>query len=1012
MYKVTWCVLLVLHLLPAFAQQTIIQQSNEKLYFDGLTLFQEKDYRAAAMLFNQYQESSTDQYYQTEAQYYLAMTAMRLGDKAGVVALNDFVSQNENHPLSSVANFNLGNNAFDKKDYSAVLAYYNRVSEDQLDKESLITYTFKRGYASMIKEDNDQAIKDFKQVSYYKKTYFQESVYYLGLIYSNDENYSEALSALSEADDSEGPYSSLITELIANIYYQTDDYTKLISYATQKLTESATPTNRTLHRLLGETYFKKSEYRQASRHFQRHLDFSKSKMDADGYYKLGYSYYQIKEDQKAIDNFKVAALEKGDLGQNSSFYLGKLYLKTNNYSYALSAFKNAISEGDNASMKEEASFLVGKINYSTKQYAEAIASLNDFKKTYPKSQWKVESSELLTKSYLKTSDYSQAITYIESTETKTPLIKEAYQSVCFYKAQQLYNDSRFIESIDFFKKSLTYKIAPKVTSEAYYLLGEAYSVTNQPDLAKQAFLNCRAITTSTQWGILSLYGLGYLEYNQKQYADAEVDFKSFISAISTTHAFYGDAKMRLADCFFVQKKYDQAIKTYESVQNNARLSQDYISYQIGVTQALNNQPEKARSSFARVITFQGKSAYKDNALFQTGESHISEAAFLKATDNYSQLINNYPESQLVPFSYIRRALCFYNLNQNEGARRDYDFILQNYISHEVANSALLGMQELIKRGVDIPDFDNYMNAYREANPDDGSLEVVAFEAAKNKYYAQNYSNAIKDLNTFLSKYPESSFRLDAQYFIADSYYRLNDWNNAAIQFEILANGESNAYTSRSLDKRGKSLLSIKDYQAAISNYRQLLKISSNRKEQYIGREGLMLTFFESNKPDSALFYANILLNEEWRPVGVDESIWLIKGKILFGKKEYSKATDEFIKVVNGPLDEKSAEAKYYLAKVFYEQDAYKRSLESLFDLNRNYGSYGHWIGKSFLLIADNYIALGELLQAKATLKSIIDNSPEKEIVDEANKKLLAVDVAEKAVLIQDTVELDSLSTGK
>ncbi len=146
----------------------------------------------------------------------------------------------------------------------------------------------------------------------------------------------------------------------------------------------------------------------------------------------------------------------------------------------------------------------------------------------------------------------------------------------------------------------------------------------------------------------------------------------------------------------------------------------------------------------------------------------------------------------------------------------------------------------------------------------------------------------------------------------------------------------------------------------------------------------------------------MILKGDWKPVGVAEQVALIKGKALFAQAKYALATDEFIKVLNGPVDENAVEAKYFMAKVLFQQQAFNKSLEMLFDLNRNYGSYPYWIGKSFLLIADNYLALGELLQAKATLKSIIENSPEKDIVEEARKKMKNVEVAEKSVLAQDT----------
>jgi hypothetical protein len=63
------------------------------------------------------------------------------------------------------------------------------------------------------------------------------------------------------------------------------------------------------------------------------------------------------------------------------------------------------------------------------------------------------------------------------------------------------------------------------------------------------------------------------------------------------------------------------------------------------------------------------------------------------------------------------------------------------------------------------------------------------------------------------------------------------------------------------------------------------------------------------------------------------------------------------------------------------------------------------LGKSFILIADNYLAMGEDFQAKATYQSVIDNSPLDEIVDEAQLKLL---VLEKKAEEMSQTELDTL----
>jgi hypothetical protein len=65
------------------------------------------------------------------------------------------------------------------------------------------------------------------------------------------------------------------------------------------------------------------------------------------------------------------------------------------------------------------------------------------------------------------------------------------------------------------------------------------------------------------------------------------------------------------------------------------------------------------------------------------------------------------------------------------------------------------------------------------------------------------------------------------------------------------------------------------------------------------------------------------------------------------------------------------------------------------------------VGKSFLLLADNYVAMDNVFQAKGTLQSLIDNFPLQHIKDEAKKKLLEIDnrQVEEQQDAQDTVEI-------
>ena len=51
-------------------------------------------------------------------------------------------------------------------------------------------------------------------------------------------------------------------------------------------------------------------------------------------------------------------------------------------------------------------------------------------------------------------------------------------------------------------------------------------------------------------------------------------------------------------------------------------------------------------------------------------------------------------------------------------------------------------------------------------------------------------------------------------------------------------------------------------------------------------------------------------------------------------------------------------------------------------------SHDYWVAKSFILLADNYVAMKDTFQAKSTLQSVIDNYEGKDdILPTAKEKL-------------------------
>jgi len=110
-------------------------------------------------------------------------------------------------------------------------------------------------------------------------------------------------------------------------------------------------------------------------------------------------------------------------------------------------------------------------------------------------------------------------------------------------------------------------------------------------------------------------------------------------------------------------------------------------------------------------------------------------------------------------------------------------------------------------------------------------------------------------------------------------------------------------------------------------------------------------------------------------------------KHICKKTDYQKAEEEFKKTIAMAKDNNGAEAKYLIGEMQYKSRKHKESIKILQELAQDFSEFVFWYEKSFLLITDNYIGMNDYYMAKATLKSIIENSEIPETIDAAKKKL-------------------------
>ena len=898
----------------------------------------------------------------------------------------------------------LADHWFAEKRYAEAEENYEAVTQNIVSSKEYVRSQYFTAYCAYLNGNKDKALTKFQAVTYYQDDFRTKAAYYAGAILYNQDRMEEALRFLIMADEAG---SLPVSGMIANVYFKLDRKDDLIKYAQSKAQNSDRTTRIALFRLLGEVYFERRDFAQASEYFQKSVDLSRKGVEAGTYYKLAFSYDQLGQSDRAIEYYKVAALQDSEVGQLSAFRLGELYVDQENYQYAAQSFEQASRMAFNVDMQEQATFLPGKLKLKGGNFDEAIADLEAYVAAYPDARWRSEATDLLAEAFLRTSNYEKAIEHIEGLPRQTSITRAAYQQVTFLKGQQLFNEARFTRSQRYFSKSLRYTPDTELVARSYYWMAESYVASGQSGEASSAYQSCLNLSGGREVRRLkglSHYGLGYIAYNEQRYRQAATHFRSYLGVVSGDDPYYQDATVRLADCQYVTKAFDAAKAGYEGLLESDYDRKDYLYFQLGLVAYQSGDATMAEQQFQRVLFDYPRSPYADNAAFQNGQMCFENADFPGSIRAFTMLIERYNKSGLLPFALVRRGLSHANLAQLEESGIDLSRVLAEFPGHEAASDAILGLQDLQKRGHEIDGFDQLLATYKGANPESSSLESIDFEQIKTQYFKQRYAILDQMVNQFVNDYPSSNFLPDVYYYLADGYYRSFDYDAAITNFDRLLDFPNFDYYQRVLDKRGKSLLLLKRDREAVQNYQLLTGAARNPREQHGAREGLMKAYLDIDA-DSALYFADQILAASWKPVNGGQFAQLTKLRIYFQQEDMSLARPLAQELQRTSSDEIGAEATFLLSTMLSMESALEESNQSIFELLKRYGSYAEWTDRGYLLLIDNYMEMEELLQAAATANSIIDKSENPDLRTEAEKRLLKIQQLEQALLRQ---EQDSL----
>lgn len=937
----------------------------------------------------------------SEAEYYKSVSALKAGYSAGNKMLTGFTKDYPESPYINRAWFNLGDYQFSKKQYPLAIRTFQSVDRGDLSEKDRIKLQYQNGYSNLMTENLDVAAHEFYEIKDANNLYSKPATYYWAHIMYLQENYQSALEGFKNLNN-DPVYSRFIPLYISQIFYKQKKYQDVVNYTSTIIGDVEEEHQSELSKIVGDSYFHLGDYKSAIPFLETFFNATKLKTREDNYI-LGYCYYNTGKYEDALPLLEGASKGEDEMAQNACYHLADCYIKTNQKEKAKLAYEAASNLDFNARIKEDALFSYAKLTYelSFSPFNETIKAFDNYISLYPNSDRNAEAYRILTEVYMVTKNYNDAITSIEKIKTKTPTILRAYQRVTFYRGLELFNNLAYNQAIEYFNLSLENGSQDRTLNaralfwkaEALYRVGDYNNAIN----SYNRFLSTAGASTLPEFNDAE-YNLAYSYFKLEDYDSAASHFRKYVNAKQNNRSEkLADALNRVGDYYFLNTDYPRAQQNYQQAYGMKIYEADYALYQIAFCQGLQRNQQSKIQNLEKLLAEFPESDFQDDALYELGRAYERLGENQQASTQYQNIIQNNKQSNYYRKALLQLGLINYNSGDFNGSLRYYKEVTENFPGTPEAQAALLGIKNCYIELNNIDEYFTYSNRLgTSVNVTVSEQDSLTFLTAE-RLYMSGGANASAQLERYLQQFPNGSFVLNANFYLAESLYKEGRYTEANKHYTSVANSSENIFSEPALSRASELTFNADNFTGALDMFNRLENVANGKWNILKANTGQMRCYLILTNYNEAIKAATKIKKSDIANEALKREANFVEGKSYYKQNNLEKALEGLKYVATDVKFEQGSEAKYLLADIYYRQNNKQKAEDEIMDFVDKNSPYQFWLGKAFILLSDIYLDKGDEFQAKHTLKSIVENYNNETdgIIAEASKKLNAIETVEK-----------------
>ena len=433
----------------------------------------------------------------------------------------------------------------------------------------------------------------------------------------------------------------------------------------------------------------------------------------------------------------------------------------------------------------------------------------------------------------------------------------------------------------------------------------------------------------------------------------------------------------------------------------------YATYQYAFILGLQKRYDEKIASLNRLISKYKDSDYADIAIYELGRTYFIMERYDKAVDTYRVLVDKGGKNQLTRKAALEIGMVYANMNEADKAIGAYKNVVEKYPNSEETKVALESMQVIY---IEQNRVDDYL-AYRESIAGSAISTIarseedsITFIAAERVYAKGDYRTAIASLNSYIVKFCDIPTLncITAQYYIAECYYALQEYDSALPFYEKLSTYDGNSYMDKALIRASEITYDKKNYTDAAYYFRQLLQTADSKEEKATARLGILRCSYYTDDYRSAVDIATEIMVTDTADNALMREARYCRAKSYWALGAKDSAATDLTALSTDVRHEMGAEATYMYAAYLTEKGDYDEAEKVIMKFIQENTPHQYWLAKCFVLLSDIYIAKGDDFMAKQYLISLQENYPDttNDIRPLINERLDSIQSREEATILQ------------